>query len=423
MDTEIFVEIESNVRSYCRTFPAVFQRAKGAKIYDEQGNEYIDFFAGAGALNFGHNNDYIKQRIIKYIEGDGLVHALDMYTGAKREFLTTFKNLILEPKGLDYKVQFCGPTGTNAIEAALKLARKAKHRPGIFSFMGGYHGMSLGSLAATGERASRAAAGVPLNGITFVPFPGGFMSEGDTIDYLEAILRDPLSGIEPPAAVLVETVQAEGGVLVAPSSWLRHLRDFCDEHDILLICDEIQVGCYRTGPFFSFERSGIVPDMVTLSKSISGYGLPMSLLLMRRDIDVWSPGEHTGTFRGNQLAFVGATAALELAHSTQLPQEVLAKARTIEEALLTAVVGISSASDRIEVRGLGMIWGVDLSRLGQATAQQVVAHCFELGLIVERVGRHGSVIKVIPPLTIDLETLRRGLSIIERAIEDTLANS
>lgn len=413
----IFEEKESNVRSYCRNFPDIFHRAKGSIIYSESGKEYIDFLAGAGALNYGHNNDYIKQRVISYLDSDAIAHGLDMYTSAKKEFLEKFFSSVLTPKNLDYKVQFCGPTGTNGVEAALKLARKIKKRPGIFSFMGGYHGMTLGSLSATSNIKMR-SGGVTTNNVTFMPYPYGFMESFDTIGFIESVLSDVNSGIEKPAAILFETVQAEGGIVVAPVEWIQQLRNLCDRHDILLICDDIQVGCGRTGPFFSFERANIVPDMVVLSKSISGYGFPMSLLLIKPELDIWEPGEHTGTFRGNQLAFVGGVAALEYRENCHLENEVKVKEFFLQNFLVQEIVPIN---ENIKIRGIGMIWGIDLVNFGGASlAKKIAACCFELGLIVERVGRNDTVIKILPPLTIELSTLQTGCSIIKEAFLDCL---
>lgn len=409
----VFDAYESNVRSYCRSFPAIFARAKGATVWSDAGVQYIDFLAGAGALNYGHNNEYIKQRLLAYLGDDGIAQALDMHTTAKRQFIEAFCDLILGPKQLDYKIQFCGPTGTNAVEAALKLARKIKRRTQIFSFMGGYHGVSLGSLAVTGDADMRAAAGIPLSGVTFLPYPRGVMTSFDTIAYIDAILNDSFSGSEKPAAIIFETVQAESGINVAPIAWIKDLRALCDRHDLLLICDEIQTGCGRTGPFFSFERAGIIPDMVTLSKSISGYGLPMALLLMRPDLDAWRPGEHNGTFRGNQLAFVGATAALEYLRDTNLACAVQEKERFLSSFLHDK---IASLDERIAIRGVGMLWGIDLAGFDDAAmAQKIKARCFERGLILETVGRNNSVIKLIPPLNIEVSLLEQGCAILESA--------
>lgn len=415
-----FEKYESNVRSYCRSFPAIFHRAKGSIIYDESGQEYIDFFAGAGALNYGHNHDYIKKKVISYLEADGIAHGLDMYTSAKEKFLAKFNEVVLSTKNLDYRIQFCGPTGTNAVEAALKLARKVKKRPGIFSFMGAYHGMTLGSLSITANTGIRAGAIGTLNNVTFMPYPYGFMESFDTIKYMESVLNDVNSGIEKPAAIIFETVQAEGGVVVAPIEWMQKLRKLCDDNDIVLICDDIQVGCGRTGSFFSFERAGIVPDIVVLSKSISGYGLPMSLLLIKPELDIWEPGEHNGTFRGNQLAFVGATAALEYGKISNLELDVKDKELLLKKFLTQEIAPIS---EKISIRGIGMIWGIDVQNFGgKSYAKSIISRCFELGLIVERAGRNDTVIKILPPLVIDVSTLNKGCSIIKKAFNDNMSH-
>ncbi|MEM8546234.1 MAG: diaminobutyrate--2-oxoglutarate transaminase [Cyanobacteria bacterium P01_H01_bin.119] len=416
----IFDELESNVKSYCRSFPMVFHRAKDAIVYSESGQDYIDFLAGAGALNYGHNNDYIKQQVIRYLEADAITHGLDLHTSAKERFLTQFSQSILAPRKLDYRIQFCGPTGTNAVEAALKLARKITKRAGIFSFMGAYHGMTLGSLSVTGNTAIREGTLGTASQVAFMPYPYGFMQTIDTIAYIESVLDDASSGIEKPAAIIFETVQAEGGIVVAPVEWMQRLRRLCDRHDILLICDDIQVGCGRTGRFFSFERADIVPDMVILSKSISGYGFPMSLLLMKPELDAWQPAEHTGTFRGNQLAFVGGTAALEYREHTDLEKEVEVKAAFLQTFLETDIAPIAPG---IETRGLGMIWGIDLAGCGGgALAKQVASRCFELGVIVERVGRNDTVLKILPPLSIEMPILQKGCELIKQALGECVAH-
>jgi diaminobutyrate-2-oxoglutarate transaminase len=411
----IFEEVESNVRSYCRTFPDKFLKAKGSVLVSVTGKNYIDFFAGAGALNYGHNHDYMKKKLIDYIETDGVVHSLDMYTDAKEQFLIKFKSTILEKKGYTYKIQFCGPTGTNAVEAAIKLARKVTKRAGIFAFMGSFHGMTQGSLSVTSNHYHRQAAGIPLNNVTFFPFPGG--SHGlDTLTYIEQVLLDDHSGIDKPAAMILETIQAEGGINIASLEWLQSLSELCSKHEILLICDDVQVGCGRTGSFFSFEGAGIVPDLVILSKSISGYGLPMSVLLIKEELDIWSPGEHNGTFRGNQLAFVTAAAALEIWE--QIEHEVGTRSIQMRSILEDTIAPIHP---NIRIRGKGMIWGIDFSQvLHPGISQEIRDKCFEKGLIVECVGRQDTVIKIIPPLTIKLEQLYTGCEILKDSIMETL---
>jgi diaminobutyrate-2-oxoglutarate transaminase len=417
-DRRVFAELESDVRSYCRSFPALFESAKGSRVLASDGTEFVDFFSGAGALNYGHNNDFIKERLLEHLRSDEMVHGLDFFTRAKRQFLEAFRDRVLAPGSYAYKLQFCGPTGTNAVEAALKLARIVTGRSTVFAFTGGYHGMTLGSLAVTGDDFHRRGAGVPLTNTRFMPYPRGFMDGFDTIEYIERALSDPNSGFETPAAVIVETTQGEGGIYVGPDEWLRRLEALCEEHDVLLICDDIQVGCGRTGPFFSFERAGIRPDLVTLSKSLSGYGLPFSALLIHPDLDRWEPAQHNGTFRGNQLAFAAGRAALELRDEIDLEDAVHDKEEGVRTFLETE---IQPMDDRIDTRGLGLIWGVDLSGMDvEEASQRVSRRCFEQGLLVENVGRGGSTLKILPPLTIDRDLLERGLSILKDAIADVI---
>ncbi|MBQ7065064.1 MAG: diaminobutyrate--2-oxoglutarate transaminase [Firmicutes bacterium] len=418
MAKEVFETYESEVRSYCRKFTSVFQTAKGSKIWDEEGREFIDFFNGAGACNYGHNNDYIKERVIDYLQHDGILHALDMYTGAKGEFIETFQNKILKPRGLDYKMMFTGPTGTNANEAALKLARKVTGRTNVFAMMGAFHGMTLGALALTTDTSSRAGAAVPLHDVTHIPAPYMF-PELDTVAYMERLVTDDHSGVDMPAALFLETVQAEGGIYVFEPEWLRRVADFCHKYGILLVVDDIQVGCGRSGNFFSFERAGIHPDMVTLSKSIGGYGLPMALLLLRPELDIWKPGEHNGTFRGNNLAFVAAKAAIDFATSTGLYGDVKRKSAIIREYLEKEVKPLHPG---IEIRGIGMIWGIDFGKAGApGLCRKVVTECFKNGLMIEQAGREDCVLKPMPALTIPDDELLKGLEIIKKSAQAVLA--
>lgn len=409
----VFENFESNVRSYCRRFDTVFTKAKDACIYDEDGLEFIDFFSGAGALNFGHNNDIIKEKIIDYIMDDNIIHGLDMYTKAKHDFIIKFNDEILKPRNLSYKQMFCGPTGTNAVEASLKLARKIKKRSNVFAFSGAFHGMSIGSLALTTDKTSREGAGIPLNNVTFVPYESGCNAEFDTIAFIENLLTDDHSGVDKPAAIMLETVQAEGGVYIASVPWLKRLYQLCQKHDILLICDDIQVGCGRTGTFFSFERAGIIPDMIILSKSISGYGFPMSLLLIKEELDIWKPGEHNGTFRGNQLAFVGAAAAIDLWKTDFFQQTLRNNSKIIESFLINEIMPIIKG---IKVRGYGLIWAIDFSEIPGLSAQSIAKNCFSKGLIIENCGRNDSSLKLLPPLAISEKTLNMGLNIIKDSI-------
>ncbi|MBQ1955093.1 MAG: aspartate aminotransferase family protein [Clostridia bacterium] len=412
MNTSVFERYESEVRSYCRSFPTVFSKAKGSTLTDSEGRNYIDFFCGAGALNYGHNNDYIKRKVIEYMEADGVVHALDMYTEAKSDFIDFFQDKVLIPRGFDYKIQFPGPTGTNAVEAALKLARKVKHRSGVFALMGAFHGMTLGALALTTDAGSRGGAGVSLGDVTHVPAP--YMFKGlDVIDYMQTLLDDDHSGVDKPAALVIETVQAEGGIYVFENEFLKGAEEFCRKNDILLIVDDIQVGCARTGTYFSFERAGIVPDMVILSKSIGGYGMPFSLVLLKPELDAWSPGEHNGTFRGYQPSIVAAKAGLEVMLNEKIEERVAHLGELFADFMEKE---IKPLDPRLEIRGIGCIWGVDFAALGDDISAKVMRKCFADGLIVERVGRKNSVVKLMPPLVIGEEELLEGLKILKNAI-------
>jgi len=414
----IFEEMESEVRGYVRSFPAIFDTAKGSFIYDEHGNKFIDFFAGAGTLNYGHNNPLISEAMIEYLQRDGIVHALDKATVAKKNFLQKFQDTILTPRNLNYKIQFTGPTGTNSVETALKLARMVKRRSNVIAFTNGYHGLTMGALAVTGNDFYRDESYGARNNADSVPFDGYFGPEVNTIDYLRKFLVDGSSGIDLPAAIIVETVQGEGGINVASVKWLQELEALCREFDILLIIDDIQVGNGRTGTFFSFERAGIKPDMVCLSKSIGG-GLPMAVLLMRPELDQWKPGEHTGTFRGNNLAFVAATQALSYWDNEDFAEAVKYKGRIMEEEL-TKIVEKYPQLD-IELRGIGMVWGLDIPRPG--FAGDVSKEAFDNNLIIELAGADDNVVKFLPALTIEEETLREGLTLIDKVIGDLLHRS
>ncbi|MBF6348312.1 MULTISPECIES: diaminobutyrate--2-oxoglutarate transaminase [Nocardia] len=411
-ETTIFDDLESNVRGYCRSWPAVFETAQGPWLRDENGRDFLDFFAGAGALNYGHNNPLLKTALIDYLTGDGVTHGLDMSTVAKRKLLETIRDTLLAPRGLDYKVQFPGPTGANAVEAALKLARKVTGRQTILSFTNAFHGMTLGALSVTGNAMKRAGAGVPLNHATPMPYDGYF--DGTTTDFqwMERVLDDSSSGLDRPAAVIVETVQGEGGVNLARAEWLRHLASLCSARGILLIVDDVQMGCGRTGPFFSFEAAGITPDIVTLSKSIGGYGLPMALVLFKPEHDVWSPGEHNGTFRGNNPSFVTAQVALEHYWS----DDVLEKSTgTKGKRVATALNDIAVAVPGISTRGRGLVHGLVFDDASQAGKVCQVA--FERGLLAETSGASDEVVKLLPPLTITDDELDHGLRILGDAVE------
>ncbi len=410
--------LESDVRSYCRMWPATFETARGSKLWDTEGREYLDLFSGAGALNYGHNDPDMRQALMDYLAGDGIVHSLDTVTVARQRFLERFEEVVLAPRELDWKVQFPGPTGTNAVEAAMKLARKVTGREPIVGFTNAFHGMTLGSLAVSGNSMKRDGAGVGLNAGTNVPYDGYFGDGVDTISYLDALLADDGSGFEKPAAVIVETVQAEGGLATASADWLRRLRALCTAHDVLLIVDDIQAGCGRTGPFFSFEIADIEPDIVTLSKSLSGFGLPFAVTLLRRDLDVWDPGEHNGTFRGFNPAMVTATVALDRWEDGGLGATTELKAGVVARALDELV---AEHPEQIhERRGRGLLQGIACA---DGVAEKAAKRAFELGVTVETSGPNDEVLKLLPALTIPNDELAIGLDRIATAVTDIVTGA
>lgn len=416
----IFERRESEVRSYCRTFDRVFTTAKGSKLTDENGREYIDFFAGAGTLNYGHNHPNLKKALIEYIESDGVTHSLDMFTQAKAQFLTRFEEVILKPRDMDYKIMFPGPTGTNAVEAALKLARKVTGRTNIVSFTNGFHGMTLGSLSVTGNAGKRGGAGVPLGNASALPFDGYLGDAVDTIKIVEKYLQDTSSGLDKPAAFIVETVQGEGGINVADPNWLNSLAKLAKKHDVLLIVDDIQMGCGRTGPFFSFERAEIKPDIITLSKSLSGYGLPFAITLFKPELDQWKPGEHNGTFRGHNPAFITAAKALDFWESNNLTGHIYDQGEFIQDRMEHLRAELSDQVS-FTVRGIGLVWGLEFDQ--PEMAGKLSRRAFEHGLILETSGSQDQVAKIMPPLNIDRETLASGLDLLETALKSLVAET
>ncbi|WP_430522698.1 diaminobutyrate--2-oxoglutarate transaminase [Mycolicibacterium poriferae] len=410
-----YTSIESEVRSYCRGWPTVMDTAQGSWVTDVDGRRYLDFFGGAGALNYGHNNPALKQALIDYLTADKIVHSLDMATVAKTDFLRTFNDVILAPRKLDYKVQFPGPTGANAVESALKLARKVTGRESIINFTNAFHGMTLGALSVTGNSMKRAGAGIPLVHATPMPYDNYFDGVTEDFHWFERVLDDSGGGLNRPAAVIVETVQGEGGVNVARAEWLQALEQLCRKRDILLIVDDVQMGCGRTGPFFSFEEAGITPDIVTLSKSISGYGLPMALTLFRRDLDVWTPGEHNGTFRGHNPAFITATKALETYwQDSTFSDETLAKGTLMRDLMEK----MAANRDGISARGRGMVQGLKFEDADLAGA--VCKAAFERGLLAETSGPADEVVKLLPPLTTSEADLTAGLEVLDESISAAL---
>lgn len=405
--TAVFEDLESNVRFYCREWPVVFETARGSYLYDENTSGYLDFFAGAGTLNYGHNHPELKAALLRYLERDAIVHGLDMYTTAKREFLAAFKTNIMMPRGLDYKLQFPGPGGTIAVEAALKLARKSTGRNTVMYFTNAFHGMTLGALAV-----SRLSAGHGLTDGAAVEMPYGHSkSAGQTS--LSEIRRWLVANQENiPAAMIVEMVQGEGGIYVADDDWVLGLSAICRAFGILLIVDDIQMGCGRTGSFFSFEKIGIQPDIVCLSKSLSGYGLPFALLLLHPELDIWQPGEHSGTFRGFAPAFVTGAEATRFWLDEKFEKGIAEKSSQLEFAVQEIAARRKDAV--ADVRGVGMVWGIVFR--DPLLARKACGQAFERGLLVETTGARRDVMKLIPPLTTSSAEIEHGMELVDGAI-------
>jgi diaminobutyrate-2-oxoglutarate transaminase len=340
-----------------------------------------------------------------------------LYTTWKREFLEAFVKTILEPRGTHYKLQFMGPTGTNAVEAALKLARRVTGRSSIVAFSHGFHGMTLGSLSCTANSYFRNAAGVPLEHVVHLPFedsPGGGVHQ---INEFRCALADSSSGLEKPAAILVEAIQAEGGVHVASKEWLHAVQQLARENDALLIIDDIQAGCGRTGSYFSFDDMGLDPDIVTLAKGIGGFGTPLAMNMVKPEHDKhWQPGEHTGTFRGQGFSFVAGRVAMSYFEDDSFMAEVRTKGTRMREVL--DEIASRHSAHHLDVRGRGMMQGIDIG--DGATSKAIARMCFEHGLLVGPCGTGGRVIKLIPPLTIPEPDLEEGLQTLSKSIDEVL---
>ena len=418
-DLAIYERRESQARSYCRSFPTSFVKAQGSELTDASGRTYIDFLAGCSSLNYGHNDPDMKAALIEHLNADGITHGLDMHSDAKADFLNAFEDIILRPRGMDYKVMMTGPTGTNAVEAAMKLARKVTGRRNIIAFTNGFHGMTMGALSCTGNAGKRAGAGGgPLCGTTHMPFEGAFGPDIDSLRIIEEMLGNPSSGVDAPAAFIIEPVQGEGGLNAASPEFMRGIAMLAKEHGAPLIVDDIQAGCGRTGTFFSFEEMGIEPDLIPMAKSFSGMGLPFAALLIKPEHDIWGPAEHNGTFRGNTHAFVTARVALEkFWKDDSFQKEIATKAEMLRETLEQIADDIPGA----RLKGRGMMRGVDVGN--GDLAGEICARAFEKGLIIETSGAHDEVVKVLAPLTTPETTFAKGLDILKEAARDVTATT
>jgi diaminobutyrate-2-oxoglutarate transaminase len=419
---------ESNARVYPRHFPFAIAEAKGSFIRDLDGNVFIDFLAGAGVLSFGHNH---PELVAAATEQMGIfTHGLDMPTPAKDAFTTAQLGML--PAGMrdHMKIQFCGPTGANAVDAAIKLAKTATGRGDIVAFSGGFHGTTHTGMALTGNLSMKRPIANGMPGVHFFPFSSGGVPAGvdaatwDTtaVALLEQALTDPNGGIAPPAAVIMEMVQGEGGVNPASREFAQRVRRLTRELGIPLIVDEVQTGCGRTGSWFAFEQYDIEPDIIVASKALSGMGLPVAIIIYHEKLDVWAPGAHTGTFRGNQLAFAAGTKAVELMHRDDILGNVRARGTQVQNRLAT----LTDNPAVVDVRGRGLMWGIELApptdgRTAGELAEQVQALALRQGLILELGGRDDRVVRMLPPLNVTEHVMDVALSILITAIGDAVA--
>ncbi|SBS32038.1 Diaminobutyrate--2-oxoglutarate aminotransferase [Marinomonas spartinae] len=428
---------ESNVRSYPRKLPFAIAKAKGVWITDVEGKEYLDCLAGAGTLALGHNHDDILEALNAFLISGMPMHTLDLTTPIKDQFSEALLS-ILPNKGKEYCLQFCGPSGADAVEAALKLAKIATKRNTIISFTGGYHGMTHGALAVTGNNGPKEHVTNLMPGVQFFPFPhnyrcptgmSGEKGAGILACQFQHFIEDVERGSPLPAAVILEVVQGEGGVNPAPIHWLQQIRKVTQEHGILMIVDEVQSGFGRTGRMFAFEEAGIEPDMIVMSKAIGG-GLPLAILGIKKQFDAWHPGAHSGTFRGNQLAMAAGISTLNTLNKPHFLGSVMQRGHWLTGQLQALQ---SHYPCLAQVRGRGLMIGIEIVDEGLPSdssgayvgdgllAAEIQRQCFKQGLILERGGRNGNVIRLLPPLIITqdecFEVVLRFESALERAIK------
>ncbi|MCV4263980.1 diaminobutyrate--2-oxoglutarate transaminase [Pseudomonas capsici] len=429
---------ESNARSYPRRIPLALQEAHGLYVRDTQGQLFMDCLAGAGTLALGHNHPVAIEAMRQTLDSGLPLHTLDLTTPVKDRFVEDLFAALPENFARHARIQFCGPTGADGIEAALKLARIATGRKPVMSFSGGYHGMTLGTLSLMGNLGPKQALGSLMADVQFLPYPydyrcpfgiGGEAGVDAGLHFIEQLLGDPESGVLPPAAIVVEVVQGEGGVIPAPVRWLQGLRQLTRKHGVALIIDEVQTGIGRTGKLFAFEHAGIEPDILVLSKAIGG-GLPLSVVVYREELDTWKPGSHAGTFRGNQMAMAAGAATLRHIISENLPGH----ADVMGQRLMSSLRQLQSDYPCLgQVRGRGLMVGVEIvsdasgdSRVpaaDTALAQAIQRQCLHLGVILELGGRHGAVVRFLPPLIIQAEEVDVLVSIFQVALEKAIAET
>ncbi|WP_434674250.1 diaminobutyrate--2-oxoglutarate transaminase [Pseudomonas sp. R1-15] len=429
---------ESNARSYPRRIPLALQEAHGLYVRDTQGQLFMDCLAGAGTLALGHNHPVAIAAMRQTLDSGLPLHTLDLTTPVKDRFVEDLFNALPENFARHARIQFCGPTGADGIEAALKLARIATGRKPILTFSGGYHGMTLGTLSLMGNLGPKQGLGSLMADVQFLPYPydyrcpfgiGGEAGIDAGLHFIEQLLSDPESGVLPPAAVVVEIVQGEGGVIPAPVRWLQGLRQLTRKHGVALIIDEVQTGLGRTGKLFAFQHADIEPDILVLSKAIGG-GLPLAVMVYREELDTWKPGAHAGTFRGNQMAMAAGAATLRHIISEHLS----AHAEVMGQRLMEQVRQLQGDYPCLgQVRGRGLMVGVEVvsdtpsdtrvPAADTALAQAIQRQCLRLGVILELGGRHGAVVRFLPPLIIQAEEIDVLVELFRVALNNAIAET
>ena len=430
-------EKESNARSYPRRFPLVIDKAKGTMITDTEGRRYYDCLAGAGTLALGHNHEVVIKAIEDVIRKETPLHTLDLATPLKIDFMQEIFSILPAKLQHSSKVQFCGPTGADGVEAAIKLVKTATGGKSILAFQGGYHGSTQATMSMSGNLSKKQHLQSLLPDVHFLPFPyeyrcpfgmGGEMTAKLSIQYIENLLDDCESGIASPCGVIVETVQGEGGTIPAPIEWLKELRRVTAERNIPLIIDEVQTGIGRTGKMFSFEHADIIPDVIVASKAIGG-SLPMSIVIYKEELDQWKPGAHTGTFRGNQLGMATGLATLRYIKENRVLDHVNQRSRQFAQGLNRLKEKHEEIGD---VRGRGLMIGVEIvdihekrDRLGHyppsgELASRIQERCFLNGLIIETGGRHSAVLRFLPPLTVTEQETVGILQIFEKSVVEAI---
>lgn len=428
-------DTESSARSYPRKFPFALNKAKGSWVEDVEGNRYLDFLCGAGTLVLGHNDDEIKEAMINLISSDAPLHTLDLTTPVKDKYVETIISVLPQQMQGNVKIQFCSPSGTDATDAAIKLCKTATGRGTVIAFSGGYHGMGHGAMALTGNLNAKSKVQNLMPGVQFMPYPysyrcpfglGGEAGARACSAYFERVLKDPESGITKPAAVIIEPIQGEGGVIPAPAEFLQTVRRVTKELDIPLIVDEIQCGIGRSGQMFAFEESGIIPDVILMSKAIGG-SQPMSVVVYNKDLDKWTAGAHAGTFRGNQLAMAAGTVVLKRVSNPAFLSEVRRKGERIKKGLEELRKDVKIIGD---IRGRGLMLGIEFvnpngekdimghPEASGSIAAEVQKRCFENHLVMEKGGRNGSTMRCLCALTVTDDEITTMLDIFSRVVRE-----